>query len=233
MTSELSPSPSPLLDRPVGVIVAEDYGRAAVLRRHGIDFCCGGGLPLAEACARKGADPDTVLTELAVHDARAAGAADEAPTDPRALVDHIERVHHAWVRENLPPLLHFTGRVARVHGAGHPELGRIASVTLELAAELEGHMADEERTLFPGIRDGQPEGAGIPAGMLAGLEDDHAHAASLLAELRSLSSDFTPPEGACATWRAAYAKLSEFEADLERHVHLENNVLFPSVRAGA
>jgi regulator of cell morphogenesis and NO signaling len=45
--------------------------------------------------------------------------------------------------------------------------------------------------------------------------------------IRALSHEFTPPEGACNTYRGLFAKLEEFEEDLHRHVHLENNVLFP------
>jgi len=258
------PSASPLLQRSVGEVVAEDYGRAAVLRRFGIDFCCGGGRPLGEACAARHADPEEVTAALAAHDARSTRAGDAAPADPADLVDHIERVHHAWVRENLPALLHFTSRVAKVHGDGWPELRTIAERTHELAVEMEDHMVDEEENLFPLIRSAHRDGgrgtdtdtaaalsaAALPAAALPApalpapalpapalpatafveLEAEHEHAGALMRELRELTSGFTPPESACATWKAAYAKLEEFEADLHRHVHLENNVLFPAVR---
>jgi regulator of cell morphogenesis and NO signaling len=231
-------SDTSFIRRPVGEIVAEDYGRAAVLRTFGIDFCCGGGRPLDEACARRKADPVEVEAAIRAHDARRAGGVDTAPTDPGALVDHIERVHHAWVRENLPALRHFTTRVAKVHGAGWTELALIAERTEELAREMEDHMRDEEENLFPRVRaasgtaahgdDGEP--SRFTDEDLAELEAEHEHAGALMAELRTLSGDFTPPESACATWRAAYAKLEEFETDLQRHVHLENNVLFHILR---
>ncbi|HXI39332.1 MAG TPA: hypothetical protein VNH18_11110 [Bryobacteraceae bacterium] len=44
---------------------------------------------------------------------------------------------------------------------------------------------------------------------------------------RTLSGGFQPPEGACPTYRALYHGLEEFEHDLHRHVHLENNIVFP------
>ena len=234
-----TPAP-PLAARPVGEIVAEDYGRAAVLRRHGIGFCCGGGTPLAEACTRKGIPLATVEAEIAAHDARMASLGEEAPlpdsaTDPALLVDHLEAVHHAWVRENLPPLLHFTGRVAKVHGDGWPWLREVAERTRHFAETLTVQMDQEETELFPAIRRAR---AGLaeyaPAlGTLSGLEEGHEVARSLLSELRELTTDFTPPPQACATWRAAYAKLMEFELDLDRHFHLENNLLFPALRARA
>jgi len=63
------------------------------------------------------------------------------------------------------------------------------------------------------------------------MEVEHEHAGEILAEIRSLSHDFTPPEHACTTYRVAYFKLQEFEADLHKHIHLENNILFPSAIA--
>jgi regulator of cell morphogenesis and NO signaling len=240
MSVSSRPAPSPpsapsFMERPVGQIVADDYGRAAVLRRFGIDFCCGGGKALSEACERRGVDPALVVAALSAHDARAAGAVDPVPTDPALLVDHIERVHHAWVRESLPALLHFTSRVAKVHGDGWPHLRTIADHANALAVEMEDHMLDEEENLFPRVRAAAEPGSEpfrLSAEELAHLEEEHEQAGTLIREIRELTGDFTPPETACATWRAAYAKLEEFESDLHRHVHLENNVLFPALRAG-
>ena len=52
-------------------------------------------------------------------------------------------------------------------------------------------------------------------------------AGNLMAEIRKLSQAYAPPAGACPTFRAFYAGLREFEQDLHRHIHLENNILFP------
>jgi hypothetical protein len=51
--------------------------------------------------------------------------------------------------------------------------------------------------------------------------------AGLIEEIRQLSDGFTPPAGACPTFHAFYNGLYEFEQDLHRHIHLENNILFP------
>jgi len=59
------------------------------------------------------------------------------------------------------------------------------------------------------------------------MTSEHESAGSLIAEIRSMSQDFTPPEGACPTFHNFYNSLHEFEQDLHQHVHLENNILFP------
>ncbi len=56
---------------------------------------------------------------------------------------------------------------------------------------------------------------------------DHDFAGNLMAEIRTLSQNYTPPAGACPTFRAFYAGLHEFEQNLHQHIHLESNILFP------
>ncbi|HLT47960.1 MAG TPA: iron-sulfur cluster repair di-iron protein [Rubricoccaceae bacterium] len=222
--------------RTVGDLVAEDYRRAAVLKRFGIDFCCGGGRTLEAACQKKGVAVDDVMRALEAADGR--GSAPEARVtawSPGFLADYIVNEHHGYVRESTFVLRAFTQKVARVHGGARPELVEIATLFEELASELEEHMDAEEAAVFPRIK-ALSGGAGPASGpsleaLISELEAEHDRAGELMREIRRLSDDYTPPEGACNTYRAAFAKLEEFEDDLHRHVHLENNVLFPKALA--
>jgi regulator of cell morphogenesis and NO signaling len=63
------------------------------------------------------------------------------------------------------------------------------------------------------------------------MEQEHDHAGNLLEEIRTLTSDYTPPADACTTYRLSFAALKAFEMDLHQHVHLENNILFPKAAA--
>lgn len=224
-------------DRTVGEVVAEDYARAAVLQRYGIDFCCGRGRTVRSACEAAGVEYEVVARAMLEAAARASGP--HGPSDPRswdldALADHIVKEHHGYVREALPALRQFTIKVAHVHGARHGELNEIQALVDELGHEMERHMEEEEEVLFPRIAAlASPGGARELRAAIVPLEDDHARAGGLMARIRELSGGFRPPADACTTYRAAYAKLEEFEADLHRHVHLENNVLFPRARAAA
>ncbi len=62
------------------------------------------------------------------------------------------------------------------------------------------------------------------------LAERGGHGAHLRA-LRALTGDFTPPEGACMTWRALYAGLCKFADGLVEHTSIENNMLFPRFMA--
>jgi regulator of cell morphogenesis and NO signaling len=123
------------------------------------------------------------------------------------------------------------------HGDTRQELPTIQSKLAELGEELIEHQGKEEAVLFPYIskldRYASGNGAkprncfGTVAHPIEMMTRDHDIAGSLMAEIRRLSHDYMPPEGACPTFRAFYAGLHEFEQDLHQHIHLENNLLFP------
>ncbi len=227
----------------VGALVAADYRKAQVFKQFGIDFCCGGGRTVKEACEKKGVSLGELEDELNKIQAKDQSA---EPTnfnewDPRLLVEYILYTHHTYVRDNIPLLKEFTKKVARVHGQANPEVVEIAERFDEVAGELEDHMMKEERILFPYIKQladarGQQEALDKPPfgtvnNPIRMMELEHEHAGEILAEIRRLSNDYTPPDHACTTYKVSYFKLEEFEADLHKHIHLENNILFPKAKS--
>lgn len=224
---DLTLAPTPLEDRTVGEVVAEDFRRGITFKQFGIDFCCGGGKTVGEACQQKGVSVDALRAalETGVSDSATRVPARAASWSPAFLADYIVNEHHSYVRDRIPVLKAFTKRVAAVHGHHYTELAEIRDTFHALADELEQHMAHEEEGLFPLI--GQ-EGL---AERIEQLEGDHEVAGSAMKRIRELSNEYTPPESACNTFRAAYAGLKDFEEDLHAHVHLENNILFPSLTA--
>jgi regulator of cell morphogenesis and NO signaling len=219
-------------------IVAADYRTAAVFQRHHIDFCCHGSRTIDQGCRTAGVEPEVVLAELA---ALPASVPEDTPRfdswSARALADYIVDTHHGYVRQAIPLLLQHTTKVAKVHGARHPELVHIADLFCRVAAEMDSHMMKEERVLFPfiaALEDAAGAGSAPPAapfGTVANpihmMESEHEFVGDAMAEMRHLTNGFTPPAEACTTWRVCLQELDAFEKDLHAHVHLENNILFP------
>lgn len=211
---------------PVGLIAAELPLATRVFARHGIDFCCGGGLPIGEVCEKKGLDAEAVLREI---EAEVSTTQDdvtrwtEAPLSD--LVDHIVDTFHRPLEEELPRLEFMVRKVNRVHGDKSPEaLPALVDTFVRLKAELEDHMGKEEDVLFPAIKSGKGATA---AGPMAIMEDEHLAAGEALARIRTLTEDFRVPDGACNTWRALWHGLEALEKTMHIHIHLENNILFP------
>jgi regulator of cell morphogenesis and NO signaling len=217
----------------VGEIATQHPLATRVFARHGIDFCCGGGVALAHACAKRQLDTAAVLEEI--ERAIAAPGTEETRWDERPLADlvrHIVEQFHAPLREELPRLESMARKVFRVHGDKDPaRLAALLESFLALKGELDEHMHLEEERLFPAILAHATASSPVPAAPLAKFVDDHSRVGAELARLRELTDDFRVPEEACNTWSALWHGLGALEADLHEHIHLENNVLFPRAAA--
>jgi len=213
------------IDTPVGHIAAEHPAATRVFHRFGIDFCCGGGKPLREACEARDVDPDTVLS--AIREELRDGKTDETcwvSADLNSLIDHILTAYHKPLNEELVRLDEMTKKVASVHHEKDERLTELRSLFVGLKAELGAHMMKEEQILFPMIRQGQGESAGGPISV---MEHEHDSAGEALRKIRALTDEFQAPEEACNTWRAMLHGLEAMERELHLHIHLENNILFP------
>lgn len=225
----------------VAAIARDNPSTILVFQRHQIDFCCGGGRPLAAVCAERGLAVDRLLAELEAAGERGADEVDWNRAPLAELVDHVVRRYHGSLRRELPLLSELAAKVADRHGDRHPELAEIRRHFETLRSEMVEHMAKEEQVLFPFIvllerrSAGETAGAEAPVppldGPIAAMEDDHDRVAWTLARLRGLSDEFTPPASACNSYRGLFQGLADLEADTHVHVHLENNVLFPRAQA--
>lgn len=225
MTTTLTMTP----ETPVGQIVAAQPLLAKVFEKYGIDYCCGGKLPLATLAGKKGVDSHALIAELEAAMAVApAPAVDWKLESLEKLIAHIVETHHEFLREALPRLAYLSEKVARVHGDVHPELIEFASIYEGFNAELTQHMAKEEQILFPAIIRLEQGLERFPVNNpITVMEAEHDSAGRDLDRMRELSNGFTPPEDACNSYRALYAGIAELELDLFEHIHKENNILFP------
>lgn len=199
-----------------------------------IDYCCGGKVPLGEACAKKGLDADEIVRRLNEEAERESPETVDADAmGLTELAEHIVSTHHAYLREELPRLDFMTKKVAAVHGDAEPRLNEIRSVFVACREELESHMMKEEQILFPMIRELEAADAPVSfhCGSLANpirmMEHEHENAGDALERFAELTDGYTPPYWACNTYRAMIDGLQAFERDMHTHVHKENNVLFP------
>lgn len=213
------------LSASVGDIASDLPGAAEVFRRNGISFCCGGALTLADAAAKQGLAPETLLDALqALIDA----AGRDAPQETLPLIDHILTRYHETHRDELEWLIPLAQKVETVHG-DHDEapLGLTAAL-IALHDELDSHMLKEEQVLFPMMQQGGHPMIAHPIGV---MRHEHDSAAELLRAVERITRGLSLPEGACRSWTALYTGLTKFSEDLVRHMHLENNILFPRFEA--
>ena len=226
--------------RTVREFAVENTGATRIFEKFGIDYCCGGGQSLEQACEKANIPIDRVLDalEMAEATARAAQQVHNWNREPLSdLIAHIKRTHHEYTREETARLTALLQKVCSVHGKNHPELFEIRETFEGLAQELTTHLMKEEMVLFPYIERMEeaviqsepvlPAPFGSVQNPVAMMEHEHDAAGEALRAIRKATSEFTPPADACVSYQTLYKALAAFEADLHQHIHLENNILFP------
>jgi regulator of cell morphogenesis and NO signaling len=224
--------------RTVGEFVAEDYRTARVFEKYGIDFCCGGKTSLADACLERGIDPASIQGEIeAMKNEPLERSQNYAAWGLPFLADYIVNTHHGYLNENTRQIAVYANKIAEVHGAKHPEVIEIARIFERIAADMEAHLREEEEVLFPAIKrvdaarksGTEPDAGDLETlrGCLEKLNLEHDAIGDAIHAIRDLAQGYAIPGDACNTFAVTYRKLQEFEDDLHKHVHLENNILFP------
>ena len=214
-----------------------------VLNRHSLDYCCNGGRQFVAACGSLNLDPGSVWQEILK-----AAQQPEATQSMRMrfeewetpfLIDYIVQHHHSYVRQSTVHLLELLRKVEAAHAEDTPAVVEVRRAFEQLTAELIEHMTKEEVIVFPTVRriaESQESPLRGPLSMsimtpISAMEDDHEEAGQLVGQIRSLTDNYTPPPHACPTFQLAWKLLKEFDEDLMQHIHLENNILFPRVKA--
>lgn len=225
----------------IGDIVAQDFRTAAIFKKHHIDFCCKGGRTIQEACEHKNINPELLYNEIENLSKGNDSQIDFNNWELDLLADYIEKTHHRYVTEKIPILQAFLEKLAKVHGDRHPELLEIKSLFDASAQDLSAHLKKEELVLFPFIRNmvkakleqlplPQPH-FGTIENPIAMMKEEHSVEGERLRKIAELTDEYLPPADACNTYKVTFAMLQEFEDDLHRHIHLENNILFPKAIA--
>ncbi len=225
-------------DSSVGEIVKLNFKTASLFQENNIDYCCGGKITISEACTGAGIDPDKLIKQLETL-ASQKDPDSEYINELRLgeLCDYIVKRHHKYVLESIPPLKKNLEKICQVHGMNHAELFEINKLFTDSADVLTRHMQKEELVLFPyinelelGLRDRTPlpeSSFGSVSNPIANMLAEHQQEGERFDQIASLTKNYLIPEDACATYEVTVRQLSSFENDLHRHIHLENNVLFP------
>jgi len=211
-----------------------------VFEKVGIDYCCGGGKSLEQACIGANVSVDEVIDslELAQEAARTQQKDRNWQREPLAdLVAHINSTHHKYTRAEIARLGPLFDKVVSVHGKNHAELEHARAAFRGLAQELTMHMMKEEAVLFPYIVRMEesvfqketvlPPPFGSVQNPVSMMMHEHDSAGQALRTMRQASAGYTVPGDVCISYQRLYKALADFEKDLHQHIHLENNILFP------
>ena len=218
-----------LREQSLATIALNINGAAALFRQHQLDYCCGGKQTLAEAAAGQQVDV-AVLEQALVGMGAVQAEQDWRNTTLPDLIDFILQRYHDVHREQFPELIALAQKVERVHAGKDQVPTGLAAQLQALDEELESHMRKEEQILFPMIRQGNGQQAAMPIRVMMHEHTEHEHA---LSRLLDLTDHLTPPAQACPSWQNLYAQLRTLADDLQDHIALENNILFPRAQSAS
>lgn len=226
----------------IGEIVAHDFRTAALFSKLGIDFCCRGNRTIEEVSQKKSLNAQELRRELEeILQKTESGSIDFKSWPLDLLADYVEKTHHRYIEEKTPVLLAFLHKLCKVHGERHPELFEINRLFTESAQDLAAHLKKEELILFPFVRKmvnaritgkkfERPQ-FGTVENPIEMMKHEHDTEGERFREIARLTNHYTAPADGCNTYRTAFLMLEEFEQDLHKHIHLENNILFPNALA--
>ncbi len=218
-------------------LAVENFRYAEIFEKYGLDFCCNGNVNYSEACKKEGVDEVKLTEELnSLNGTKNTNEKyDEWKLD--FLVDYIINNHHHYIVESVPKINGHLLKVVEEHGDNHPELKEINELFSVASKELQLHMMKEEKILFPYIKqmvqvkEGKAKKEapyfGTVENPIRMMEEEHDGVGEIFKKIRGLSNNYKVPSDACATYNLTVNELREFEEDLHKHIHLENNILFP------
>lgn len=226
----------------IGEIVADNLRTAEYFKQEGIDFCCHGNRKLYEVTQEQNKDFDQMVTSLETfEDAEVQTAIDFRTMPYYKLIAHILEHHHEYIREKGPIILDLLDKIVEVHGDKHTELYEVRKEFIQCFNALEPHLAKEEMVLFPMIQKyevaknnhapkPQPP-YGTIANPIGQMMSEHAMEGDRFVRLHEMTNHFTVPSDGCDSYKLTYSMLKDFEHNLNIHIHLENNILFPRAEA--
>lgn len=223
--STATETPEPAAHRTLGEIAAASPAAIEAFDRLGLDYCCDGDRTLADAAERAGVGVDLLVNRIG---AGTDGTAAEVNMTTGALVDHITREYHEQHRRDLPGLIELAHRVEAVHQFDADTPHGLAQVLERLQSRLVTDMAEEERGLFPAIRNGDRT---ITREMIHSLQTVRRRYSGDIHAIEDIANGFDLPPGACRSWQRLYFGTARLVDELRYHIHLEHNVLFPRLLA--
>ncbi|UOE40310.1 iron-sulfur cluster repair di-iron protein [Chryseobacterium suipulveris] len=229
-------------EKTIGDYVAEDYRTAEVFKKYNIDFCCKGGRTIEEAAEKKNIDAGKIYQDLEKIGERTDSSNIDFKSWPLDLLaDYVEKTHHRYVEEKSLMIIPYLEKLCKVHGDRHPELFEITKLFKESAGDLAAHMKKEELILFPFIKkmvDAERKGESVERKQFSTVEDpieamkdDHSLEGERFEKISELTNGYQIPADGCGTYQVTFKMIEEFANDLHKHIHLENNILFPKAIA--
>ena len=223
-----------VLYKPIGQIVADDYRTLEIFQSYNIDFYFEGNKNIQKVTDEHKLDSKLLLNKI--QDIQRTEQIENIffqnwPLD--LLVDYIEKKHHRYIRKNAPVVKDHLCRLCETYGKEYPNLLEVSEKFLNCISAFKDHMKNEEMFLFPIIRKrvmAKNARAKLANHHFGKMVSAHKTESERFKQIVNLTNNYTLPVDISETYTIAYTSLQQFQKDLQTHIHLENNILFPKIK---
>ncbi|MBK8947224.1 MAG: DUF542 domain-containing protein [Ignavibacteriae bacterium] len=219
-------------------IVIKNFNTASVLDKYNIDYLFNGNISLANVSAKNAISLTQLKSELnEIFNNKNLYVDNYNDWDIQILANYIIQNHHTFVRESINKIKNKIDEFE--NSSGNEFISDIKNTFQKLTKEMENHMKKEETISFPYVnyllsckkfnekpkirRDGS-----IKKNLIT-LENEHASASNALIKIKEIIRKYS----LLNTYKIVLTELNgliiEFDKDLKKHIHLENNILFPKI----
>ncbi|AMC11868.1 hypothetical protein Lupro_11595 [Lutibacter profundi] len=220
-------------EQTVAEVVSGNVGADHVFSKYNIDFCCGGNVTLEKACQEKGITFEVLKKEIETLVNSISNETNFSEMDEISIINYAQNVFHNYFKENIPLVSALALKVAEVHWKQHKEVIEINNLFNQIVPELNEQMAAEEKNLFPILKKETLQRKETELKSVVkttqNMENVDKQIGVVFKRLANLTNSYTPPVGACNTFKLLYEKLHEVELKLHNYMHFEINILFPRV----
>lgn len=217
----------------IGSLVAKTPEYASIFEKLGLDYCCKGNRTLKEACDEKKLNVIDVLETLK-HLQSSDSAVNWDRMSIKEIVEHIVSTYHTYAKQELQRISQLLEKLNTKHGQRYPYISELQNVFANMKDSLLDHMKEEEQIVFPlmvNLTTNKESCQGELKKHLESLDNDHLETGKALERIKELTHDYTPPADACMTHIVMLNSLAHLERNLHEHIHKENQILFPHVKA--
>ncbi len=224
-------------NRKIADLVADSPEAAAALHFLGIHFYNYTEQTLAEVCQERGLNPDLVIRKFTeVSQIQARNIQSLIDYTPDVIIEFLKHNHFIFIKKRLPYLSDLVSKITPQHSEILHELQFIFPLFLE---EFIRHIYEEEDQQFSYIlKLYRFETKGIADEFLyeeleklsvGRFQEEHSHETGLKG-IRELTQHFLITENTPLHEKVILTTLKNFDAELNQHALLENNVLFPKAQ---
>ncbi|PCH78002.1 MAG: hypothetical protein COB98_01745 [Flavobacteriaceae bacterium] len=218
----------------VAETLTQNIGADNVFGKYNIDFCCGGGMTLEQACKESGVAFETLKQEIEAITNTISRDVKYDDFNIEDSIDYVSTNFHQYFSENVPLIGQYAAKVAQVHGEDHGEVVEVNAVFMQLATLLSNCLTLDEVQLFPKMTSYSDNSNTVNVAseisiLTLKLASNYKTIGAFLKELSGLTNKFTAPEGACNTYQTLYVKLADLEQKLHNYMHFQMNVLFSKI----